>query len=358
MTTASTAGRPWANLLKYTTETLPPIKHGDARLSWPDIAKGASIAMVVYWHMVDDVLKLNEAMTLLRMPLFFFVAGLFIRSTFARGNEGIFARRVMNFAWLYLVWACIMFVMLIVPYNIFMGNDWTWGHPSFQTMIVEPPPTLWFIYALALAVIVTMVTRKVPLWILLSVAIGGYLWSATDQNLRDPDFYTRMVRLYPFFLMGLISLNLLDVLGQKLRAVAPFLLPGFCLLAYAVYFSAFRDVSWLTFSISVFGVVSLVCTAQWIENTPIGNGLAWIGSGSLYIYLLHRFFWAYLGLPLMELGKYLNFEAFTVIAMSMLTAVAIVASGWAGHRMARHPKTAFLFEMPKALMPAIRRKVA
>jgi len=355
MTTAKTAGHPWATLLKYTTETLPPIKQDGARLAWPDIAKGASIAMVVYWHMVDDVLKLNEALTLLRMPLFFFVAGLFIRSTFAQGNEGLFVHRVLNFAWLYILWACIMFVMLVLPYNLFMGNDWYWSFPSFHTLIVEPPPTLWFIYALCLAVIITMVTRKVPLWILFSIAIGGYLWSAMDQNLRDPDFYTRMVRLYPFFLIGLVSLNLLDALGQKLRPIAVFLLPGFCLLAYALYFSGFRDVSWLTFLVSLFGVVSLIATAQWLQGTPIGNGLAWIGAASLHIYLLHRFFWAYLGLPLMELGKYLHSEVFTVTAMSMLAGLAIVASGWAGPRMARHPRLAFLFAMPRGLL-AVKRK--
>ena len=47
------------------------------RLEHIDAAKGLSIFLVVYWHAVDNRLVMNEALWMLRMPLFFFVSGLF-----------------------------------------------------------------------------------------------------------------------------------------------------------------------------------------------------------------------------------------------------------------------------------------
>ena len=48
-----------------------------SRLAHIDAAKGVSIFLVVYWHAVDARLIFNEALWMLRMPLFFFVSGLF-----------------------------------------------------------------------------------------------------------------------------------------------------------------------------------------------------------------------------------------------------------------------------------------
>ncbi len=108
MATIDRARVPFAALLKYTPETLPVIERRSERLLWPDIAKGTSISLVVYWHTVEDSLPLNEALIFLRMPLFFFIAGLFIRSSFFAGNERKFAGRVGRFLWLCGLWAVLL----------------------------------------------------------------------------------------------------------------------------------------------------------------------------------------------------------------------------------------------------------
>ncbi len=216
-------------------------------------------------------------------------------------------------------------------------------------MLFDPPTTLWFIYLLALALLATMALRKVPLWVLLPLTFAGYLWSTWGGEFRVVEFYERCLRLYPFFLLGLISFELLDRVGARLRNWGPVLLLGFGALACAVYFTSLKTFSPLTLGLSLFAIFALVLTAQWLETRPIGKAIAWIGENSLYIYLMHRVVWA-VGLALLLLDTDKS-ETIRTVVMSVVALVAIIGCAKLGPVMARQPKLVFLFDLPKLRRP-------
>ena len=333
------------SLLKYSAGNLPPLERSNGRIIWADIARGISICLVVYWHAVSDNLALNEALIFLRMPLFFFAAGLFIRPAFAPGNENLALKRILNFLYLYVLWAMILFSLIYIPRNLING-DWPFkGFSELLTIFADPPTTLWFIYALCLAVIATVLARRVPLWILLGTAVCGYLWSASGGHFRDPTFIDRCLRLYPFFLLGLISFPALDALGKRLRYYGLPMLAAFCVLALTIYFSAFRGDAIVTFTASLFGIISLVCAARAIERNAIGRLLAWLGASSLYIYLMHRIVLG-IGTELFKLTGAEKSHPAGILFMSLVAVIAVGACAWTGPVIERKRGSAFLFALP------------
>ncbi|MEL7540907.1 MAG: acyltransferase family protein, partial [Pseudomonadota bacterium] len=74
------------------------------RLAHIDAAKGVSIFLVVYWHAVDDRLVFNEALWMLRMPLFFFVSGLFAAKALELDWRAFLSNKVGNILYLYVFW--------------------------------------------------------------------------------------------------------------------------------------------------------------------------------------------------------------------------------------------------------------
>lgn len=345
----------WVANFKSSPADLPAIPRNKARSDWVDVSKGISISLVVLWHFVQDHVAINEAFIFLRMPLFFFVAGIFIRSSFRHGGEDRFFEKVINFSWLYFLWSYIIFFSTKVPANILDNSNIFDGLHSPVEILHQPPFTIWFIYALCLAVIVTMILRKLPIWLLISVAVMGYLWSASDGVFRNVPFFLRFLRLYPFFLLGLISFEMLSYAAPRFRKAGPFFLLAFLVLAYHVYFSSLVEQPYVTFAVSMFGLISVFSTARLIEETDAGNLLKWIGERSLYVYLIHGIFLVYFLFPLHRVvgdlrdGSPLNNSI--LIAAALL---AIVFCAWFGAWISRIRPFNLLFAAP----PQLQRRAA
>ena len=96
------------------------------RLVWVDVAKAIAIMLVAIHHSVvfgsaagwvpEAVASLNNLAQAVRMPLFFLAAGLFAADALRRSWNVVLRRRVLFFAWLYLLWVVIRFVVFqVVP---------------------------------------------------------------------------------------------------------------------------------------------------------------------------------------------------------------------------------------------------
>ena len=181
-----------------------------ARIDWVDYAKGICIVMVVMMHSVLGVeLAAGETgfMHVLvafakpfRMPDFFLISGLFLPLVIDRDWRTYLDRKVVHFAYFYVVWVTIQFGFKAPAFATETG--WRDVGSLYLESFIEPFGTLWFIYLLPIFFVVTKLTRRIPplaIWLaaaLLETARIATGWTAIDE------FCARFVYFYSGYLFA------------------------------------------------------------------------------------------------------------------------------------------------------------
>src|SRR5690606_22041259 len=126
------------------------------RIDWVDYAKGICIVMVVMMHSTLGVEAaaghagwMHHAVEFarpFRMPDFFLIAGLFLGRVIDRDWRDYLDRKVVHFAYFYVLWVTIQFACKAPMFAAEMG----WGGVALNYLLafLEPFGTLWFIYLL------------------------------------------------------------------------------------------------------------------------------------------------------------------------------------------------------------------
>ncbi len=281
-------------------DALTPSRH---RETWPDVAKGVCIILVVLWHVVtkhyqrvdwDTSLPfsagwgaLGEQLLPLRMPLFFTISGLFAIGAVNRPWPTLVRTRVGKFACLYAMWLLIHTAIM-------------WFTPGFDTarargplQLVEQltitPTNLWYLYALALYFLVARVTAKVPtVWLLtaaflLSAVAAAHLLpvpSNRGQAYQNAFFFLAGLRLGPT-----VTAYVAKVDRRRLVTAAAAYASGLALMAVLgaqQWFGVWPAVSILA---TWFGVTAAVVLSRRLPR-PAGL-LSRLGVRTLPIYVMH-----------------------------------------------------------------------
>src|SRR3981189_1728752 len=140
------------------------------RVDWIDYAKGICIVMVVMMHSVlgvEAAAGQTGFMHLLvafakpfRMPDFFLISGLFLSVVIDRDWRTYLDRKVVHFAYFYVLWVTIQFGFKAPAF----AAETSWAHAGFMYLesFIEPFGTLWFIYLLPVFFVVAKATRRTP----------------------------------------------------------------------------------------------------------------------------------------------------------------------------------------------------
>src|SRR3954468_17190778 len=140
------------------------------RIDWVDYAKGICIVMVVMMHSVLGVEAASGETGFMhalvafakpfRMPDFFLISGLFLSVVIDRDWRIYLDRKVVHFAYFYLLWVTIQFGFKAPAF----AADHGWSHVGVEYLesFIEPFGTLWFIYLLPVFFVVTKLTRTMP----------------------------------------------------------------------------------------------------------------------------------------------------------------------------------------------------
>jgi len=180
------------------------------RIDWVDYAKGICIVMVVMMHSVLGV-ELAAGQTgfmhplvafakPFRMPDFFLISGLFLSVVIDRDWRTYLDRKVVHFAYFYVLWVTIQFGFKAPSFAAETG----WTHVGFMYLesFIEPFGTLWFIYLLPVFFVVAKATRRMPplmIWgmaALLEMAHIATGWTVIDE------FGARFVYFYSGYLFA------------------------------------------------------------------------------------------------------------------------------------------------------------
>ena len=140
------------------------------RIDWVDYAKGICIVMVVMMHSTLGVEKAAGETGCMhafvafaqpfRMPDFFMISGLFLAVVIDRDWRTYLDRKVVHFAYFYVLWVTIQFAFKAPGFAAEHG--WPACRRLYLESFIEPFGTLWFIYLLPIFFVVTKLARGVP----------------------------------------------------------------------------------------------------------------------------------------------------------------------------------------------------
>jgi len=320
-----------------------------ARIDWVDYAKGICIVMVVMMHSVLGVEAAAGQTGFMhwlvmfakpfRMPDFFLISGLFLSVVIDRDWRTYLDRKVVHFAYFYVLWVTIQFGFKAPSFAA--GSNW--GHVGYLYLesFIEPFGTLWFIYLLPIFFVVTKLTRSAPpLAILAVAALLEMTHVATGWTVID-EFCGRFV----YFYAGYWLASYVFTLSEHARARPTLALVGLALWALingGLVIAGFGDWPLISLALGFAGAGAIIVMGTLLARMQWLNFLRYCGEHSIVIYL--AFF-----LPMAVTRTLLLRSGLVDIGtVSLIVTVAGVVGALAIWRIALALHANFLFERPDA----------
>ena len=337
-----------------------PITGAPPRVDWVDYAKGICIIMVVMMHSVLGVeLAAGQTgfMHLLvafakpfRMPDFFLISGLFLAVVINRDWRTYLDRKVVHFAYFYVLWVTIQFGFKAPSF----AAESNWSHVGFLYLesFIEPFGTLWFIYLLPIFFVVTKATRQIPapvIWglaALLEMAHVATGWTEIDE------FCARFV----YFYSGYLFADYVFALSDRARARPTLALIGLALWALAnaaLVATGYSEWAGISLLLGFAGACAIIIMGTLLARVHWLDFLRFCGQNSIVIYL--AFF-----LP-MAASRTLLLKSGVITDIGMISLI-VTATGVLGAlaiwRIALIAGADFLFERPAAFWIAPKKPAA
>jgi uncharacterized membrane protein YcfT len=330
------------------------------RIDWVDYAKGICIVMVVMMHSVLGVeLAAGQTgfMHLLvafakpfRMPDFFLISGLFLSVVIDRDWRTYLDRKVVHFAYFYLLWVTIQFGFKAPSF----AAETSWAHVGFLYLesFIEPFGTLWFIYLLPVFFVVAKATRRMPplvIWggaALLEMAHLATGWTVIDE------FCARFV----YFYSGYLFADQVFAWSDRARARPALALAG--LAAWALINGGlveFGVSEWplISLVLGLAGAGAIVTLGTLLAQAHWLNFLRYCGEHSIVIYLAFFLPMATTRTVLLRAGLIHD-----IGVISLVVTVVGVVGALALWRIALKVGANFLFERPAAFWIAPKKAKA
>lgn len=277
---------------------------GDARdrLAWVDIAKGICILLVVMMHAVTGT---GEAMggegflhpvvafaKPFRIPDFFLLSGLFMGRVIDRDWRLFSDRRVVHFAYFYLLW---LVIQSAARYGKIVGDG---GPADFAAhlahALIEPYSSLWFIYLLAVFSVATKALRRVSGGVLLAAAALLQLADIQCGSTLIDEFCARFV----YFVAGYLFAGRIFALADAARRHVGPTLAGLAVWASVEGWLALTpgndpahptlaSLPFVSLALGAAGALAIVAAAAVIGRAggPIAEAIRTCGRRSIVIYL-------------------------------------------------------------------------
>jgi len=321
-----------------------------ARVDWIDYAKGICIIMVVMMHSVLGVeLAAGETGFMhvavafakpFRMPDFFLISGLFLPLVIDRDWRTYLDRKVVHFAYFYVVWVTIQFGFKAPAF----AAETNWHHVGllYLESFIEPFGTLWFIYLLPVFFVVSKLTRKMPslaIWVIAAALESARIttgWTVIDE------FCSRFVYFYSGYLFAPYVFALSDR-ARSHPALALAALATWALVNTGLVVLGASEWKIVSLVLGFAGACAIITTGTLLARAHWLNFLRFCGEHSIVIYLAFFLPMAATRTLLLRTGIIPD-----IGTVSLIVTVAGVLGALAIWRVALLFNARFLFERPEA----------
>ena len=320
------------------------------RIDWVDYAKGICIVMVVMMHSVLGV-ELAAGKTgfmhvlvafakPFRMPDFFLISGLFLGLVIGRDWRTYLDRKVVHFAYFYLVWVTIQFGFKAPAF----AAATSWQHTGYLYLesLIEPFGTLWFIYLLPVFFVVTKLTRRIPPFAIFAVAaLLESAHVATGWTVID-EFCARFVYFFAGYWLASYVFALSDrARGKPVLAVIGLAL--WVLINGALVELGYSELPLVSLALGLAGAGAVIVVGTLLARMRRLDFLRYCGEHSIVIYLAFFLPMAATRTLLLRTGIIPD-----VGTVSLIVTIAGVLGSLAIWQLALRLGANFLFERPDA----------
>lgn len=337
--------------------TLAPRMHG-GRVDWVDYAKGICIIMVVMMHSVLGVEAAAGQTSFMhyvvefarpfRMPDFFLISGLFLAVVIDRGWRTYLDRKVVHFAYFYVLWVTIQFAFKAPSFAAEMG--WIGVAKLYALSFIDPFGTLWFIYLLPIFFVVTKLTRRLPPLLIWGVAaLLESLHVATGWMVPD-EFCARFFYFYTGYLFARHVFAFSDAARAR-PSLALFGLAVWAVVNAVLVHVGATDLPVISLLLGLAGACAIITVGTLLAEKRWLDGLRFCGEHSIVIYLA---FFLPMAISRSLLLKYAPFLDLGVIAI--IVNIAGVVGALIIWKLAMKSRATFLFERPDAFWIAPRKQ--
>jgi uncharacterized membrane protein YcfT len=262
------------------------------RVDWVDYAKGICIVMVVMMHSVLGV-ELAAGQTgfmhlvvmfakPFRMPDFFLISGLFLPVVIDRDWRTYLDRKVVHFAYFYVLWVTIQFGFKAPAF----AAESNWPHVGYLYLesFIEPFGTLWFIYLLPIFFVVIKATRRMPaplIWLVAAALESMHI--ATGWTVID-EFCARFVYIYSGYLFA----PYVFALAKRVRTYPALALAGLALWAVingGLVKLGVSEYPVISLALGLAGACAIITTGTLLARMRWLDFLRFCGENSIVIYL-------------------------------------------------------------------------
>ncbi len=177
------------------------------RVQWLDFARGASIFLVVMFHVSIACepyecvhryyWELNNFLAPIRMPVFFAVSGLLSRKALDMSWAGVLDKRVLGFIYIFLLWSAIALLFREKP----AAGIGQYISDLFESTY-NPSSVLWFIWALAIYNVIAKIGKGASQDMFLVAAVVVSVISYSEVVVFENYVHNNLLRYLPFFLLG------------------------------------------------------------------------------------------------------------------------------------------------------------
>lgn len=283
------------------------------RVDWVDTAKGLCIIFVVMVHAVLGVeLAAGEQGWMhhvvtwarpFRMPDFFMISGLFLSLTIDRPWRRYLDRKVVHFAYFYVLWLAIQFAFK-AP-GMAMEEGASAALTNFLVSFVQPFGTLWFIYVLPIFFVITRLLKGVPVGIVLLVAAVLEILPIYTGWLVQDEFCSRFVYFYAGYALAPWIFALADKVRARPATALGFLavwagieaalvftpVPArlYTLVAHEIgqtgAIGGVAELPVVSLILGFLGACAVVAVGTLLSRLPVMRWLTWLGAHSIVVYL-------------------------------------------------------------------------
>jgi uncharacterized membrane protein YcfT len=331
----------------------------DGRVDWVDYAKGFCIVFVVMMHSTLGVgaatgqtgwLHPLVAFALpFRMPDFFMISGLFLALVIDRDWRTYLDRKVVHFAYFYLLWMTIQFG--VKAPGLVQEHGAAEVARLYLVSLIDPFGTLWFIYLLPIFFIVIKLIKRVPVWVMWPIAAALEIAHVQSDWTVIGEFCARFVYIYTGYVFARSIFRLAATVQAK-PALAALGLLIWGLINGAFVFAGYERLPLISLSLALLGACAVVSVSALMATSDGFRPLRYLGRNSIVIYL--AFFLPMAASRALLLYSGLISDIGTISAI--VTACGVLGSLamlWAANKLG----VRFLFERPAMFWLAPKKAV-
>ena len=294
------------------------------RYAWIDYARGICIILVCYRHSFEGLINadfptdsypllslLNSSLVTFRMPLFFFISGVFISPTLGRkGYTDYLGDRIKTILYPLLIWGSIQITLQLIFSNYTNAT----ASPMYYLYLLIMPRKVdqfWYLNTLFMTGVLYAYLKVVLKWKLFHLMLSalllyglGALFYKTHANMRYLTFTYSIVpdilHYYIFLFLGdAASEIIMNKKNEKYLSSAKLFIPALIVFLVAHYYYTiindyynkgyyvefYMPASFLLIALS--GCLVTIMISFMLQKWGALKFLRVIGYHSLYIYLMH-----------------------------------------------------------------------